>query len=111
MPGIEGIIRTLMPPGKSADASILSEGMKLISASGQQLVSISLMSNIPNEHILGRIEHIVDSHSQLYYTEAWRQMPSSAGNGLDDPFPDLLTQHGKIIRMHILEIFRTVYGV
>jgi hypothetical protein len=85
--GIEDIIRTLLPLGKTADPLILPQGVKTIPPPGQELVSIALMAYVPYQFVLREIEDIVKGNRQLYHPQIGREMPSISRNRGDDLLP------------------------
>ncbi len=59
----KSIVFTLINFWKATDTTQFSVCMKLISATGQNFMSVSLMTNIPYYSIFGSVKHIMKSHS------------------------------------------------
>jgi hypothetical protein len=55
-------------------------------------MGISLMAYIPDNHIIGGIEHIMESQSKFHRPEVGSQVPPGLGHGTYDLVPDLLGQ-------------------
>ncbi len=62
---IKGVVRTLFPFWKTAEAAHLTERSELFPSSGDDLMGIGLVSDIPNNPIPGRIENIVDREGKF----------------------------------------------
>jgi hypothetical protein len=64
--------------------------MENIPSSGENLMTVGLVSHIPDNLIIGGIEYVVKGHSQFNHTQAGTKMPGVGRNNLDD----ILTQLG-----------------
>ena len=47
-----------------------------VAASGQNLVRVALVADIPDQHVLGGVEHMVQRNCQLDHTQPGPQMPA-----------------------------------
>ncbi len=65
MPDIKTVVITLFAFRKTADTIELSQGMKIVISTGQKLMSIRLMTNIPDNLVLGRIEDPMQSDREF----------------------------------------------
>ena len=59
---------------------------------------ISLMSHIPDQLILWKIKHIMQSKSQLHHTQIGCQMATCLTYTLDQKAPDFLGKARKILQ-------------
>ena len=75
MPADERIILAFFGRGERPDAAQLTVGVERVAASRQYFVPVGLMADIPDDAVVGRIEHIVQSHGQLHRTHAGGKMP------------------------------------
>ena len=74
MSGNESVILTFSRVGETADSFEFPERMESLPASGQDFVPVSLMSDVPNDPVVGRIEDIMQGDGQFDSTEAGSQM-------------------------------------
>ena len=58
--------------------------MKDIPPTGENLVTVCLVSDIPDQLVNGCIEHIMQSYGQFDYTKTGTQMPFLLGNDIND---------------------------
>src|SRR5271166_2378490 len=72
----ERVVFALRALGESGETAALTESSDPVAPSGQDLVRIGLMADVPDDPVRRRIEHIVQRHSQLDYAEAGAQMPA-----------------------------------
>ena len=70
VPGDEGIVGALFGVGESADAAELAEGVEGLASAGEYLVTISLMPDVPDDAVVGRVEDVMQGHGQLHGAEA-----------------------------------------
>ncbi len=61
----EGIVFAFAALGKSGKAAALPQRMHSGAASGQNLVRIALMTDVPDQAVMRRIEYIMDSCRQF----------------------------------------------
>ena len=66
MSGSKGIVRTFVDFGKAGYAVECANGMELIFSACEDFVRICLMSNIPNNGILGKLQCMVQGYGELY---------------------------------------------
>src|SRR5271166_5277302 len=82
-----------------------------MTATGQDLVRIGLVSHVPNEPVPRRIEDVVQRHCQFDDAEARAQMaarPGDRSNGLRTQF---ISNSPEIRRAHLPQLLRSVDGV
>jgi len=86
----EGIVAAFFEFGEAAHAFVLSERSELPTPSGENLMGVALVTDIPNEFIRGGVKDIMQGNGQLYYPEAWRKMPAGTGDCLHDEIANIL---------------------
>jgi hypothetical protein len=70
----ERVVVALASLGEARQASALAQRADPVAASGQDLVGIGLVADVPNELVARRIEHIVERDRELDDTEARAKM-------------------------------------
>ena len=66
MPYAKGIVFALRPFGKAAEAIIFAIGGEFVPASGEDLVSVSLVTYVPYQLVIRGVENIMEGRRQLY---------------------------------------------
>jgi hypothetical protein len=84
----------------------LSQTAHALPSSGQDFVGIGLVSDIPNQTIVWRIEDIVQGDGQLYHPEPSGQMTASAGDRLDEKSSHLSRQRSELGLIELTQIPR-----
>ena len=92
MGGAERIVFALATLGEARQAAALAQGADAVASSCQDLVRIALMPDVPDQDVLGRLEHMVQRRSQFDHAQARSQMAAGDGHGVDRFGPHLLRQ-------------------
>ena len=91
MSGNKGIVHTFMGVRETGNTIQLPQMVKLLPASGEQLVGVALMPHVEHQPVSRRIEHAVDSHRQLDRAEVRGQMPARFRHIFQQKFTQLRT--------------------
>ncbi len=78
--GIVGAFRTL---GETAQAAALAQGADAIAAPGQDLVRIALVTDVPDDDVVWRIEHMMQRHGQFDHAQGRTQMAAGLRHHVD----------------------------
>lgn len=84
MAGTKGVVLGLVTPKKTRNSAFLFDRVKLIAATGQYLVGVGLMPNIPNQSILGSIKYVMHRNREFYGAEAGTCMPADTRTRIDN---------------------------
>ena len=60
--------------GKGREAARLLDGVQPVAAAGQHLVRIGLVADVPDQAVIGRIEHVMQRDGQLDRAQAGGEM-------------------------------------
>ena len=71
---IKGIARTLLMFWKSTHTAESTKATEIFLTSGQKLMRIGLMSHIPDQLVIRKIQAQMQCHRQFYNAEMGRQM-------------------------------------
>ncbi len=93
----KGIVFRLISPQKPREAAVLLDRVKLVTTTRQDLVSIGLMSNVPDQSIIRRIENVMHRHSQFDRTEARPGVPADLRTSIYDKLPDLISNFLQVL--------------
>ena len=88
VPRAEGVILGFRAFRKAGNPIQLTQMSHLLTSSGDDFVTVTLMTDIPDDFVIRRVEHMVQRDGQLNRTQIGRQMPA----GLCDRLQDKITQ-------------------
>ena len=77
-------------------------------APGEQLVHVGLVPGVEHHRVVGRGEHPVDRDRQLDDAEVGAEVPSGAGDLVDEEAPDLLGEGGHLVCAQCPEVVRAL---
>ena len=90
-----------------AYAAQFAVSVELVLASGEYLVAVRLMSYVPHDAVVGRVQHVVQRHRQLHHAKRRRKV-----SGVDGQFlHDVLTQFGAELRQLLNRQLAEVVGI
>ncbi len=72
MRGAEGVVFALAAARKTRDTVQLTQRVHPVAATGQNLVRIGLMPDIPYDAVVRRIEHVMQGDGQFHRAEIGR---------------------------------------
>ena len=105
----ESVVLALRTFRETADSVFCPISFEGLTTSRNDLMGISLMTNIENDLILRGIIHIMQSDDKFYSTEARSEMARIHCATLDHVLTYLLTQGAKLINTQTFDITRRVY--
>jgi hypothetical protein len=85
--------------------------MKAVTATGNDLVSICLMADIPDEPVFGGSKAVVESKGQFDYAEVRSEVPSGFRYDLKKKTPQFPGKGIKLFYGELFEVVWTVYSV
>ena len=77
MAGTEAVVTTLVALQESGDPRSLANVAQRLATTGQNLVWIALVADVPHQRILRRIEAVVQGERELHRTETRSQMAAA----------------------------------
>ena len=93
----ERIVLALGPLGEAGQPAGLAQRPDPVAPAGQDLVGIGLMADIPDQLVLGRVEHVVQRHRQLDDAEPGAEMAAGDRDGIDRLGAQLVRQLAKAV--------------
>lgn len=88
MSGFPDVMRAFDHFREAAQPFVLAQSRKHLPAASQHFMYVCLMPDIPNQLVLGTVEHVVQSKRQLHYSEVGRKVAACLGERLDEKLPD-----------------------
>ena len=106
MTGTERVVLGFITAKETRKASILLYCVKLIATTGEDLVRVSLVANVPDESVLGRVENVVHRHRELDRPERGARVPADARTSIDNELPDLVRDFLEVLDPQLPEVGR-----
>ena len=108
MPGNESIVLALLRIRETAQSVHLTVVLKSVAATREHLVPVGLVTNVPHDAVVWRVEHIVQCHCKINSPHARRKMPGIHRQRFDEESPQLTAHVGQRINRHLAQIGRTI---
>ncbi len=96
----EIVVAGFAAPGKARNAPLLAQPGHLLAPARQYLVRIGLMAHVPDQPVVGRIEHFVQGDGELYCSQVGRQMAARLRDGLQNELAQL---RGKLFELRTIQ--------
>ena len=93
---------------EAGESAVLFDRMKLVAASGQDLVCVGLVSDVPDKTIVRRIENVMHRDRKLDGPERRSSMTADAGAGVDNELPNLVGDFLQVFDFQLSEVGRRV---
>ncbi len=94
----ERVVDALRPPREAREPPGLPERPDAPPPAGQDLVRVGLVPDIPDQPVIGRLEHAVQRHRQLHHPQPRPEMPPRHRDRIDHLRTKLVRQLAKLIR-------------
>jgi hypothetical protein len=78
--------------------------MQIVAAAGEDLMSVSLVSNVPNELVVWRVKHVMHCDGQLNGPERGTCVAADARAGVDDELTDLVGNFLKVLYFELPQV-------
>ena len=92
MADAESIVLALATLRKTRNAAVHPQPGHSGSATGEDFVRIGLMTDVPNQTVVRRIEDVMQGDRQLYRAKVGREMPAGPGDRLEQKSAQLVGQ-------------------
>lgn len=89
---------------KSGYPAMLPERRKALAPSGQYLVCIGLVADVPDDFVFWNVKHVVKRYGQLYDSQVGSQVPAGFGDHVNDQLPDFQC---KVVELGAGSFFRS----
>ena len=104
MAGTEGIVFGFLALAETGNATELTELFESVASPGQHLVRVALMTDVPDDVVVGHVKDVVQGDGQLDDAEGRTEMAAGFGNGLDDLPPELVGELLQILHAKVLHV-------
>ena len=111
MRGAERVVFALGALGETGQPAALAQGADAIAAPGQNLVRIGLVSDVPDQFVVGRVEHGVQRHRQLDDAQSGAEMAAGIGYCVDGLGPQFVGELLELLKRQIPHVAGQVNAV
>ncbi|MNC42518.1 hypothetical protein D3C81_1507440 [compost metagenome] len=92
MTDAEGVVLALRAAREGGQAVLLAQGGHLLAASGEDLVRVGLVADVPHQTVAGRVVDMVQGDGQLDHAKTGAEMPTGACHGVEHVLAQLVGQ-------------------
>ena len=83
MAGTERVVNALGAAGEAGKAVLLAQRADAVAPAGQHLVRVGLMADVPDQAIVGGVEHGMKRHCELDHAETGTKVSAGHRDGVD----------------------------
>lgn len=106
--GAERVVRRFAAARKTGNAAALPQCLHRLAPTGQDLVRIGLVPDVPDDAIARRIEYVVQRDGQFDGTEIGGKMPAGGGDVVQHEIAQLGREIRQLCARELLEVGRRV---
>ena len=111
MGGAERIVGALAALGETGKAPALAKRVDPVAPTGQDLVRVTLVSNIPDDFVVWCVKNVVQRNRQLHNTQRRSQVPTGRRNCIDCFCTQLFSNLIKLSHGPVLQVRWSVNAV
>ncbi|KGX49628.1 hypothetical protein Y025_5571 [Burkholderia pseudomallei TSV32] len=108
--GAERVVFGFRAARKARDAVELAQRLHPVAAARQDLVRIGLVTDVPHDPVVRRIEHVMQRDRQLDRTEIGRQMAARLRHAVEDERAQLVGERLQLATIETAQVRRIVDG-
>ena len=104
MRGAERVVLALGALGEAGQAAALTQRADAVAPPGEDLVRIGLVADVPDQLVVGRVEHVVQRHREFHDAEAGAEMAAGLGDGVDGLGTQFVGELAQLLGGKVLQI-------
>ena len=108
MRGAERVVFALGALGEAGKAAPLAQRADAVAPAGQDFVRIGLVADVPDEPVLGRVEHVMERDRQLDDAETGAEMAAGGGDGVDGLLAQLVGELTQLPAVEAAQVRRSL---
>ncbi len=108
VPGVVDVVGAFVAVREAQDAAALAQAAEEIAPSGDDLVGVGLVPDVPDDLVGGGVEDPVQGQGDLDDAQVGGQMPAVLGDHIQDHGPDLGGQARQLVGRKLAQILRPV---
>ena len=94
----EGVVGALGALGKARQALELAQRRHRLAPAGEDLVTVCLVADVPDDAVIRGVEGVVQRNRQLDRAEVRRQVATGPGDGFDEEGAQLVGEPVQVLR-------------
>src|SRR3954470_12289699 len=106
MCGAERIVVAFGSLGETGQSAAGAQGADTVAASGQDLVRIGLMADVPDQTIAGRVENVVQGRGQFDDAQSGAEMPPGHRDSIDGFLAQFVGDLSHLLHLELAQILR-----
>ena len=106
MPRAEGVVFRLCALRKAGNSIDLTQMRHLLASSGDDFMTVALMTHVPHDFVIRRVEYMMQGNGQLNRTEIGRQMTTGLRHRIEDKRAQFLSQLPELLARECTHIRR-----
>ncbi len=107
----EGVVFALGSLRESGQAAAGAQGANAVTPAGQNFVRISLVTDVPDQLVIGRVKNVVKGHREFDDAEARAEVTAGDGDRVDRFSAQLIGNLLQVPCIDTAQISRTLDGV
>ncbi|MDT4868863.1 hypothetical protein FQZ97_1038520 [compost metagenome] len=106
----EGVVFAFLAARKTADAALLAQAVHALAAAGEDLVRVGLVAHVPDQAVLGGVEHVVQRHGEFHRAQVGAEVAAGLGHTVDHEGPQFIGQRMQLRTGELAQIGRRFNG-
>ena len=106
MCGAEGVVFALVTARETTDAAELAQGAHAVAPTGEDLVRVGLMTDVPDQAVFRRVEHVVQRQRELHRAKVGTEVAPGSGDAFEEEGAQLVGQRGELRAREAAHVLR-----
>ena len=107
----KSVVLALVTFGKACQATGLAQAVHLVTPTGEDFVRIGLVTHVPDQAVVRRVEHVVQGDGELDRAQIGTQVAPGFGHAVDQVSAQFIGQRGQLGRRQTPHIGRRLNAV
>ncbi len=108
MGGAERVVFALGALGEAGEPSAHAQRADAVAPAGEDLVRIGLVADVPDQAVVGRVEHVMERDGELDHAEPGAEMAAGDRDRVDGLLPQFVRQLPQLLAIEAPEVGRHV---
>ena len=111
MGGAERVVFALRALGEAGESPALAQRVDAIAPTGEDLVRIGLMADVPDQPVARRVEDVVQRDGELDHAEPGAEVAAGDRNGADRFRAQLVGELAQVAQLQLADVGRVMDAV
>ena len=108
MGGAERVVFALGALGEAGEPAAHAQRADAVAPAGQDLVRIGLVADVPDQAVVGRVEHVMERDGELDHAEPGAEMAAGDRDRVDGLLPQFVGQLPQLLAIEAPQVGRRV---